>query len=405
MKKLTYVLLLMLSFSNLFSQTYPTLSFRKPTTSDNKTWKFTSVTSGVDAYITNVRSRNATLSSIDDSSRYVRAWNPFIRYTNQPSSASDSSYIEFKIEFKRSNGTPYTMPAVAMAVVDCDGGRNGINIYREMVKSTGSPTPTGLLGTLITSVAGGPWVTNVSGTVDYGTLDTSNFLAMTQLSYTNVSSYTLKVGVIGRVAAGTVRQSSFYFKNFAPLTIVLPVKLINFNAVDVNSVNTVKWSTASEENANRFEVYRSLDGVNFTLAGTVKATGYSQALKNYTFADAQTAGEAYYRLRMIDNDEQYTWSNTVKISKVQIAEKTQLGSVYPNPTKGLIHVDFKSVADSEFTVQVVDIFGKAVRSFENSDLDETRSLSIDLSDIDNGVYFIKVNNNDGSSSLSKFIKN
>jgi hypothetical protein len=405
MKKLIYVILLTISSGNLFSQSYPTLKFRKPTTSDNTTWKFSSVTSGVDAYITVVRRRNATLDKIDDSTKYPEAWNPFIKYTNTPASASDSSFIEFKIEFKKVvGGAAHVLPKMAMTVVDCDGGTNGINIYREMVKSSLPATPKGLLGTLISSLTNSAWLTNISGPIDYALMDTTNFLGMTQINYANVSSYTLKVGVIGRISGGTSRQASFYFKNFAPLTLVLPVKLMKFDAVAQNDINNVQWSTSSEENANRFEVYRSLDGVNFTLAGTVKAAGYSQALTAYSFADQKIAGNAFYKLRMVDNDDQYVWSSIVKVGTQPEVSSTVVGSVYPNPTKGIINVDFKSIADSDFSIQVIDMFGKTVKSYQNADLNDNYSISIDLTEVNNGVYFIKVINTDGSSTSNKFIK-
>jgi hypothetical protein len=408
MKKFTYVVILILSTGNLFSQTFPYLKFRKPTTTDNITWKFASVTSGVDAYITVVKTQNATLSAIDDSTKYPYAWNPFIKYTGTPAHATDSSYVEFNVQFKKSsNGAAQTLSTMAMTVIDCDGGLNGLNIYREMVKTSLPATSKGLLGTLISTITGGGWLTNISGTIDYSNLDTSNFLAMSQINYSNVSSYNLKVGVIGKVGGGTVRQASFYFKNFAPLTLVLPVKLINFKASSSNNQNTVNWATTSEENSNRFEIYRSVDGKNFSLAGTVHAAGNSQMVNSYSFVDQQASeanGNVFYKLKVVDNDEVSTWSSIVNVSNMLEGSRTTLGSVYPNPTKGMLNISLNGIEDSEFTVEVVDVFGKTLQSHNGDDF-KTGTLSLDLTTLSNGVYFIKINNQDGTSSSTRFIRN
>ncbi len=408
MKTLIYFLIFTLSSGNLFAQSYPYLKFRKPTTSDGgTTWRFKSVTSGIDAYISIVGAKNATLNQIDDSTNYADAWNPFIRYTSTPASNFDSSYLNFKIVFRNStDNSPVTLPKMAMTIIDCDGGVNGINIFREMVITTLPATPKGFLGTLLSTFVDPTWLGNVSGIINYSTLDTSNYLAMSQLNYTNVASYNLKVGVLGRIAGGATRQASFYFKSFAPLNIVLPVKIVDFKAKAENNANILTWSTTSEENANKFEVYRSLDGKDYYYAGTVKSVGYSQSSTKYAFVDQDIAGirgNVYYKLRVVDNDGQYSMSPIAQVRNTMEATKV-LGSVFPNPTQGVLNISFESVSGSEFTIQVVDMFGKTILSYQNPDLNEDHILSLDLNELSNGIYLIKVSNSEGSIFSEEFIK-
>jgi hypothetical protein len=406
MKHLLYVVILTLSTGSLFSQSFPTLKFRKPTTSDNITWKFSSVTSGVDAFITVVGSKNASLAKIDDSTKYAHAWNPEIKFTST-AGLFDSSYVEFRIQFRKAvDGTAAILPNMAMTIVDLDGGMNGIFNYREMVKTTLPATPKGLIGTLLSTITNSLWLTNISGATSYSVTDTANSAAMSQLNYTNLSSYNLKVGTYGRVGANTVREYSFYYKNFAPLTFVLPVKLVDFGGEAKESANMLQWSTTSEENSNRFEVYRSVNGQDFYLAGTVKAAGHSQMMSDYMFADqrsAEVSANTFYKLRMIDNDGNYTWSSIIQIRTEATGTKATVTSVYPNPTRGLLNVSL-TATDSDFSVDVMDMFGKTVQSYGAADISNS-ILSLDLTGMSNGVYFIKVINSDGSSASSKFIKN
>ena len=52
-----------------------------------------------------------------------------------------------------------------------------------------------------------------------------------------------------------------------PYLAPLPVKLIDFNAHVYSNHVKLNWSTANEENLNRYEVVRSIDGRNFEVIG------------------------------------------------------------------------------------------------------------------------------------------
>ncbi|MEZ4805054.1 MAG: T9SS type A sorting domain-containing protein [Bacteroidia bacterium] len=406
MKKSVLTIFLTLSIIVANAQSFPYLKFRKPTTSDNITWRFASVGNGMDALITNVGSKNATISTIDDSSSNAYAWQPFIRYTNNASS-TDTSYVDFKIEFVNSGtNTPATLTNLAMTVVDLDGSLS----YREMVEtSNGSATPVGILGSTISTITNSSALTLIAGIVNFAGIDTNNTAAMSQINFSNLSSYNFRVGVVGRVRGGTTRQSSFYFKPFKTMIFVLPVKLINFNASLTSEMPTVKWTTTSEENANRFEVYRSADGITYTLAGEVKAKGNSQSISNYLFSDADLYGQSiekvFYKLRIVDNDESAEWSKVVYCGDLSFNSNTHIASVYPNPCKGQLNINFKTLSENEFNLQVVDLFGKVYRNLNNSDVNGQYQLSLDLSDLSNGVYFVKVINETGNASTIKFVKN
>ncbi len=399
-KIITLVLLTLIS-GNVFSQSYSVLRFRKPTTTDNKTWKFTSVMSGVDAYITVIRSKNATLDAIDDSSMYAYAWNPFINF-GKASNSSDSSYITFKIDFKKGT-TAYAIPKFAMTGVDIDG--SGSNSYREMYTVPSSATPKTILGSTIGIVKGLLSNVFISSTTTYSNIDTTNSIAMNQNDFTNTSSYYMNVGIVGRQTSNnTTRQFSFYFKPFSAMTFVLPVKMIDFNATVVNNDKVVSWKTTSEENAKHFEVYRSLDGVNYTMVGEVAAAGYSQTLQSYSFSDNSVNENVtvFYKLKLVDNDGSFAWSRIVTIAAS--GAKTTVQSLYPNPTHGTLNINLSEVSDELFTVEIMDAYGKVYQSVNSNDLTSS-TINFDLSDLNAGIYFVKVTCEKGQSNLTRFIKN
>ncbi len=407
MKHTIKIIIIFLISGNLFSQSIPTLKFRKPTTTDNITWKFASVATGVDAFITVIGSKNATLDAIDDSTSYAYAWQPFIKITRR-TTATDSSYVHFKIEFKKSNGSIQSMSKVAMTVVDLDGSGSSSS-YREMVSSSLPVTPKGVLGSLISTFTNSTNVTLISGTTTYSTTDTNNAAGMAQLNYSNISSYTFKVGVVGAVSSNsTVRQFSFYYKAFSTMVSVLPVKMIDFKAVSNNEVPVVSWTTTMEENSKSFDLYRSLDGINYTLVSTLAAKGNSQSINNYSFADINLYGQVtpnvFYKLKVSDLNGAFTWSSIIHYAQAIESNATTIASVYPNPSKGIINVNFSSVSENDFSLQLLDMYGNIQQSLSNYDINGQYSVSIDFSHLANGVYFVKLIEN-GQSITTRIIKN
>ena len=111
----------------------------------NSQYRFNNVLPGINAFVTITKIQNASIdsNSIDNSSSYSLAWQPFITFPARRTQANDSSYMEFKVEFKTSSSTPVLLPqnCMAMTIVDCDG--NGNNSYREFVRVSLPAKPMG----------------------------------------------------------------------------------------------------------------------------------------------------------------------------------------------------------------------------------------------------------------------
>jgi len=88
--------------------------------------------------------------------------------------------------------------------------------------------------------------------------------------------------------------------------ILLPSEVLDYTAdVQNNRSVVLSWKTASEKNSDRFEIYHSLDGLNFTLLSSINAAGNSESTLEYTLEDAKPFfGINYYLLKGIDFDGQ-----------------------------------------------------------------------------------------------------
>lgn len=169
---------------------------------------------------------------------------------------------------------------------------------------------------------------------------------------------------------------------------VLPVKLLNFNANVQGKQTMLTWATSSEVNNQGFEIQKSADGENFETIGFVKGAGNANQVKRYTFTDENNA-HAYYRLKQVDFDGQFEYSNIVVVEQEEM-----LVALTPNPFTNAIEV---SGSNSITNVEIVDVTGKTrLATMVNG----TRA-TINTEDLSNGVYLMRINN--GTATITKRI--
>jgi hypothetical protein len=124
----------------------------------------------------------------------------------------------------------------------------------------------------------------------------------------------------------------------------------------------LNWNTASEINSQVFVVEVSTDGNKFSDIGRVASAHNSSTLKQYEFihtgAFAGYTGTLYYRLRMVDMDGSFTWSNRISLN---VGRERGLGvSATPNPFINYTSVMLSSELATDATVTVTDLRGRTV---------------------------------------------
>ena len=118
-----------------------------------------------------------------------------------------------------------------------------------------------------------------------------------------------------------------YFIVGAPL----PLTLLSFNAQKAGKEVLLTWTTTQEINTDRFEVEYSADAISFTFFIIVSARGNTSGKTNYsTIHCCPVTGDNFYRLKMIDKDGGFKYS---EIKKVNFKQDREI-KVYPNPVIG-----------------------------------------------------------------------
>ncbi len=169
----------------------------------------------------------------------------------------------------------------------------------------------------------------------------------------------------------------------------LPVELNDFKAtVAGDNLVSLTWETGSETNNSHFDIERSLDAARFENIGTVAGNGTTSATNFYKFDDVKAvAGETYYRLKQVDLDGGYEYSDVLT---VRIASDDVIVSVSPNPVKESAIVRLGDNIAPNTVLELLTPAGQVVRTFEVDN--STSSLEINISDLPEGIYMLSVDN-------------
>jgi hypothetical protein len=141
----------------------------------------------------------------------------------------------------------------------------------------------------------------------------------------------------------------------------LPVSLHSFTGKKVDdSVNLLKWITSQEKNFDFFEVQKSVNTLTFEPLGRVKSKKAAQGnLQTYEFKDiAAKEPFNYYRLKMVDTDGSFKYSNVVSIQSE--TEKGLVGEFFPNPAQDYAEIDVVSTNDASWTIKTKDLTGRVL---------------------------------------------
>jgi hypothetical protein len=184
----------------------------------------------------------------------------------------------------------------------------------------------------------------------------------------------------------------------------LPVELTSFSSSCEEDIVTLSWSTASEQNSSHFDVEKSNDGSAWRVIGSISAAGNSTQDINYSFVDSEKSNDQnYYRLNQVDIDGKNKIYDPIFVDCEGNASQL---ITYPNPSKdgfNIVISDSKLVGESILIIR--DAMGKVVLRKSISIEEGTNLFPIAANEIENGVYFITIENANNDSETIKHVKN
>ncbi len=237
------------------------------------------------------------------------------------------------------------------------------------------------------TLAGGTYNLDAQGT-GFGLIGAVSDLRLTLVNSVNgtagVNAGTTANPQINRTGLTLANLNNiFYVGSINSVSTPLPITLISFKAFPENGEVELEWTTSSETNNAYFTIQRSRDGLGWENIQKVTGAGTSANDQSYTAYDQSPYdGVSYYRLMQTDLDGKQTNSFVIP---VMIGNKLATISVYPNPARDHVKIDFPS--NGRYEVDVLNIAGQ---SMNNHVVATSGNLILNLSGLKSGIYIVRI---------------
>jgi len=163
----------------------------------------------------------------------------------------------------------------------------------------------------------------------------------------------------------------------------LPIELVVFKAKPRDNFVELIWITESETNNDYFQVERSEDGIDFNEIINYAGAGNSNSQIFYNVFDNNPInGINYYRLKQVDYDGKYTYSDIIAVDmKESDTDNFILAITIYNNT-----IDINLNYPQKTLLQLIDITGKSICTTTQYD----KHISMGIAHLSKGIYFIRI---------------
>ncbi len=220
------------------------------------------------------------------------------------------------------------------------------------------------------------------------------------------------------VTAGTYTQYLICLSNFSSATTTVPLSFggtavvscsplgaetMSLSGENESGYNILKWTSSSEFNADKYLIERSENGSEYVGIGELEAVGLSLDALKYQFEDLQPlTGMAYYRVKLVRTNGTSVASNVLAIEQ-QFMNDLELVKAFPNPADNNLNVVLSSKKESSYQLTLSTLNGQKVFDSKQTVQKGLTYNSINISEFQNGFYFLTVSQEGKTLSTHKII--
>lgn len=165
-----------------------------------------------------------------------------------------------------------------------------------------------------------------------------------------------------------------------PFASILPARLVSFYGSIVQHDAVLNWKTVNEESLRQFEIEWSSNGTNWQQINTQPARGINGGTTDYNTMHMLMTGVNLYRLKMVDLDGRFTYSNVLRLVK-----DSQSGiSIYPNPSGET--VTLSTQGSEQARIRIYNASGQVVYVKEMTG----NSISLQIGHLPSGLYTVEI---------------
>jgi predicted outer membrane repeat protein len=187
-----------------------------------------------------------------------------------------------------------------------------------------------------------------------------------------------------RIESGVIDMGAYEYQ-----ASVLPVDIDSIKGYAAQQIATIEWTSGVEVSLGSYELQSSGNGVDFRPVGSMAPKGSGS---HYVYKTAQYIQNSYYRLKLIDQDGRYYFSQVIRVvdngiqSSQQDTKELKL-ILYPNPVGDII----KLQANKEGLIRIYNLQGQEVLSRQL----QVGVNQMNVAGLSSGVYLVKFNGREG----------
>ena len=181
---------------------------------------------------------------------------------------------------------------------------------------------------------------------------------------------------------------------------VLPITLKYFTVWKRPDANRLTWLTTSEKNFSHFEIEKSSDGVNFLRIKSIEGNGGNSKETAYTYDDNAVKAVQYYRLKYVDANGQYTYSNILRVNRDDV---TNTKVLFSNRITTMLALRIIDMDANDLSIKIIDNAGRTIKSQNVKINPGENSLNINTGSIPSGFYYLMLSADNYKRTFS-FVK-
>lgn len=181
---------------------------------------------------------------------------------------------------------------------------------------------------------------------------------------------------------------------------VLPITLKYFTSWKRPDANRLTWLTTSENSFSHFEIEKSVDGANFIRIATIAGRGSSSKETSYSFDDNEIKPIQYYRLKYVDADGKYSYSNVLIVNRNDV---TNTKVIFSNRITSLLALRIIDMPADNLSIRIIDNSGRAIKSQNIKINPGENSVNVNTGSIPSGFYYLILSSENYKRTFS-FVK-
>ncbi len=172
-----------------------------------------------------------------------------------------------------------------------------------------------------------------------------------------------------------------------------PAKFTGFSAVAINGNGALSWQMEKESAyTDHYEIERSLNSIDFKKINIVNSKNNGNSSNSYDAADLNlatisSAGLYYYRIKEIDKNGRFVYSET---KSIRLTFKGLAMLAYPNPIKDIVQLTIDLEEDANSILAIYDAAGKKIQLIQLQLLKGANIKKINMESYAAGSYLLQL---------------